>query len=71
MEDECRLQMSTDGTFVDHMNKEFGKNDVYKRCKSRDPVFTIEHYAGQVSWEFFFGGGVPLIVVTNASVFES
>lgn len=44
--------MSTDGTFVDHMNKEFGKNDVYKRCKSRDPVFTIEHYAGQVSWGF-------------------
>lgn len=50
LEDECRLQMSTDGTFVDHMNKEFGKNDVYKRCKSRDPVFTIEHYAGQVTY---------------------
>ncbi|XP_022286281.2 unconventional myosin-Ic-like [Crassostrea virginica] len=53
LEDECRLQTSTDVSFVDHMNKEFGKNDVYKRCKSRDPVFTIEHYAGQVTYNAF------------------
>lgn len=38
--------MLIDGIFVDYMNKEFGKNVVYKRCKLRDLVFIIEYYVG-------------------------
>ncbi|XP_048728480.2 myosin-IIIb-like isoform X2 [Ostrea edulis] len=50
LEDDCRLQTSTDLSFVENMNREFVKNVAYQKSKSRDPVFTIVHYAGQVTY---------------------
>jgi len=49
LEDECRLQTTTDVTFVERLNQAFAKNEFYKKAKSRDPVFTVYHYAGHVS----------------------
>ncbi|XP_061181361.1 myosin-IIIa-like [Saccostrea echinata] len=50
LEDECRLHTSSSMSFVEKMNKEFAKHDVYKKSKSSDPAFTIAHYAGQVTY---------------------
>lgn len=48
LEDDCRLATSVDDGFVEKINKQFAKNSHYKKSKSKDPVFTILHYAGQV-----------------------
>ena len=48
LEDDCRLATSLDVSFVEKMNRNFTKHARYKKSKSKDPVFTILHYAGQV-----------------------
>ncbi|XP_062566221.1 myosin-IIIa-like [Saccostrea cucullata] len=50
LEDECRLHTSSEMSFVEKMNREFAKRDVYQKSKSSDPIFTITHYAGQVTY---------------------
>ncbi|KAK3088133.1 hypothetical protein FSP39_015166 [Pinctada imbricata] len=51
LEDECRLQTSTDLGLVEKMNKQFNKHDNYKKTKGREAVFTVIHYAGQVQYK--------------------
>lgn len=48
LEDDCRLSTSMDISFVEKLNRNFVKNSYYRKSKSRDPVFTILHFAGQV-----------------------
>lgn len=50
LEDDCRLATSVDNDFVEKINKQFAKNSHYRKSKSKDPVFTILHYAGQVTY---------------------
>lgn len=50
LEDDCRLTASVDSGFVEKLNKQFSKHSHYKKSKSKDPVFTILHYAGQVTY---------------------
>ena len=47
-EDECRLQTSTDLGFVEKLDKVFSKHEHYKKSKSKEAVFSIAHYPGQV-----------------------
>lgn len=51
LEEECLLGKTTDMTLVDKFNKEFAKtSDLYKKPKHRDPIFSIVHYAGMVTY---------------------
>ncbi|KAL3892185.1 hypothetical protein ACJMK2_004419 [Sinanodonta woodiana] len=48
LDEECKLAKTTDLTFVEKLNKQFSKSDLYKKARHKDPVFTIVHYAGEV-----------------------
>jgi myosin heavy subunit len=48
LEEECLLARTTDMSFIDKLNKQMSKPDLYKKSKHRDPVFGIVHYAGLV-----------------------
>ncbi|XP_033726689.1 LOW QUALITY PROTEIN: myosin-IIIb-like [Pecten maximus] len=50
LEDECRLQTSTDQSYVDKLDQCLGKHSHYKKSKAREPVFTISHFAGLVKY---------------------
>ncbi|OWF39552.1 myosin-IIIb-like [Mizuhopecten yessoensis] len=50
LEDECRLQTSTDQSYVDKVDHFLGKHSHYKKSKAREPVFTVTHFAGQVKY---------------------
>lgn len=50
LEEECLLAQSTDMTFVDKLNKQITRTDLYKKSKHREPVFGIVHYAGVVTY---------------------
>ncbi|XP_069107023.1 myosin-IIIb-like [Argopecten irradians] len=50
LEDECRLQTSTDQSYVDKLDQCLGKHSNYKKSKAREPVFTVSHFAGLVKY---------------------
>ncbi|XP_060063803.1 myosin-IIIb-like [Ylistrum balloti] len=50
LEDECRLQTSTDQSYVDKLDQCLGKHSHYKKSKAREPVFTVSHFAGLVKY---------------------
>ncbi|XP_060551419.1 myosin-IIIb-like [Ruditapes philippinarum] len=50
LEEECLLARTTDMSFIDKLNKQMSKPDLYKKSKHRDPVFGIVHYAGLVTY---------------------
>ncbi|XP_052251496.1 unconventional myosin-X-like isoform X2 [Dreissena polymorpha] len=50
LEEESSLAKTTDMSFVEKMNKQFSKADLYKKSKHRDPVFGIAHYAALVTY---------------------
>ncbi|KAK3584648.1 hypothetical protein CHS0354_003935 [Potamilus streckersoni] len=48
LDEECKLAKTSDLTFVEKLNKQFSKSDLYKKARHKDPVFTVVHYAGEV-----------------------
>ncbi|KAL5014917.1 hypothetical protein ScPMuIL_009187 [Solemya velum] len=50
LDDECCLAKMTDMTMVDKLNQAFVRTEYYRKSRHRDPVFTIAHYAGLVTY---------------------
>ena len=50
MTDLCKLPKTTDKSLVEVFNKEFAKNPYYQVNKRNDVCFTINHYAGKVTY---------------------
>ncbi|KAL4217849.1 hypothetical protein ACF0H5_022588 [Mactra antiquata] len=48
LEEECLLARTTDMSFCEKIVKQYGKHDLFKKSKHREPVFGIVHYAGLV-----------------------
>ena len=50
LDDICKLPKSTDASIVENFNYEFSKNTYYVASKSNDLNFSINHYAGKVTY---------------------
>ena len=50
LDDLCKLPKTTDSSLIDNFNKEFSKNQYYLPSKRNDLNFTINHYAGKVTY---------------------
>ncbi|XP_071171569.1 myosin-IIIb-like isoform X1 [Mytilus edulis] len=52
LDEESQFPKATDATFVDKLNKHFGKNSYYgKSQQTKSSKFTISHYAGKVTYD--------------------
>ena len=50
LDDLCKLPRTTNSSLIDNFNKEFAKNQHYIASKRNDNSFTINHYAGKVTY---------------------
>lgn len=50
LDDLCKLPRTTDTSLIENFNKEFSKNSYYIPSKRQDANFTINHYAGRVTY---------------------
>lgn len=50
LDDLCKLPRTTDISLIENFNKEFSKNCYYVPSKRQDSNFTINHYAGRVTY---------------------
>jgi myosin heavy subunit len=50
LDDLCKLPRTTDFSLIENFNKEFSKNTNYIPSKRCDLNFTINHYAGRVTY---------------------
>ncbi|CAF0769124.1 unnamed protein product [Brachionus calyciflorus] len=50
LDDLCKLPRATDLSLIENFNKEFSKNSYYIPSKRCDLNFTINHYAGKVTY---------------------
>ncbi len=50
LDDLCKLPKTTDSSLIENFNKEFSKNQYYIPSKRNDLNFTINHYAGKVTY---------------------
>lgn len=50
LDDLCKLPRTTDSSLIENFNKEFSKNSYYLPSKRQDANFTINHYAGRVTY---------------------
>jgi myosin heavy subunit len=50
LDDLCKLPRTTDASLIENFNKEFSKNCYYISSKRQDANFTINHYAGRVTY---------------------
>lgn len=50
LDDLCKLPRTTDTSLIENFNKEFSKNTYYIPSKRQDANFTINHYAGRVTY---------------------
>ncbi|KAL3836166.1 hypothetical protein ACJMK2_021608 [Sinanodonta woodiana] len=48
LDEQSKLLFGTDESFVNLLNTNFGSSEFYTKTKSRQPEFTIKHFAGQV-----------------------
>ncbi|PVD19339.1 hypothetical protein C0Q70_19826 [Pomacea canaliculata] len=54
LDEESLFPKGTDQSYVDKLNANFGKNPYYgKSPRSNNPVFSISHYAGKVTYDTF------------------
>lgn len=49
-DEEIRIPKGSDHTLLTRLDKEFASHKYYLKRKLGHPVFTVEHYAGQVSY---------------------
>ena len=50
LDDLCKLPRTTDFSLIENFNKEFSVNQYYIPNKRNDLCFTINHYAGKVTY---------------------
>jgi myosin heavy subunit len=50
LDDLCKLPKATDYTIIENFNNEFSKNPYYSANKRKDLEFSINHYAGAVTY---------------------
>lgn len=50
LDDLCKLPRTTDSSLIENFNREFSKNPYYSASKRNDLNFTINHYAGKVTY---------------------
>lgn len=50
LDDLCKLPRTTNSSLIDNFDKEFSKNQHYIASKRNDNSFTINHYAGKVTY---------------------
>ncbi|KAK3584473.1 hypothetical protein CHS0354_005276 [Potamilus streckersoni] len=48
LDEQSKLLFGSDESFVNLLNEHFGNSEFYTKTKSRQPEFTIKHFAGQV-----------------------
>ncbi|XP_047124730.1 unconventional myosin-IXa isoform X1 [Hydra vulgaris] len=51
LDEECSLTIGTDKSLLDKFNKHHGGNPFYEMPPTREPVFSIIHYAGTVKYK--------------------
>ena len=50
LDDLCKLPKATNYTIIENFNNEFSKNSYYSANKRKDLEFSINHYAGAVTY---------------------
>ncbi len=50
LDDICKLPKATDANIVENFNNEFSKSQYYTASKRKDLNFSINHYAGNVTY---------------------
>jgi myosin heavy subunit len=50
LDDLCKLPKTTDTHLVENFNSDFSRNHYYQASKRNDLNFTINHYAGKVTY---------------------
>lgn len=50
LDDLCKLPKANDYTIIENFNNEFSKNPYYTPNKRKDLDFSINHYAGKVTY---------------------
>lgn len=51
LDEECSLTMGTDESLLDKFNRHHANNSYYEMPPTREPVFTVIHYAGRVKYQ--------------------
>lgn len=51
LDEECSLTIGTDESLLDKFNKHHANNVCYEMPPTREPVFSIHHYAGKVKYQ--------------------